>query len=162
VRNDRHAPKSCLHCLQHSSLSISSIDIVNRIFVLNLQVDIIARSSFKDAIPVFFWSELFISYFVTIHKQWIILPYSGVAWHTPVRTCVRLKIEIQNLDKAKKLKGAIKNLRQMGVSGKFMQVCVSFKQYTWFSVWLLLCFYYFVQNTLFVTTFSNSFFEFFI
>jgi len=32
---------------------------------------------------------------------------SGVAWHTPIRTCVRLKIEIQNLEKAKMLKYAI-------------------------------------------------------
>jgi len=33
---------------------------------------------------------------------------SGVAWHTPVRTCLRWKAEIQKLEKAKKLKNAIK------------------------------------------------------
>lgn len=40
----------------------------------------------------------------TVYLYNIVLCTSGEAWHTPVRTCVRLKIEIPKLDKAKKLK----------------------------------------------------------
>jgi len=40
------------------------------------------------------------------------------AWHTPVRTCVRLKSKIRRLEKAKKLKKCNKNLRQAGVGVK--------------------------------------------
>ena len=51
---------------------------------------------------------------------------NGVAWHTPVRTCVRLKIEIQNLEKAKKLKNAIQIFVKWRVRGKVMNMFISF------------------------------------
>ena len=41
-------------------------------------------------------------------------PTSGVAWHTPVPMCIRLKIEIQKLEKANKLKNSIKSLLNGG------------------------------------------------
>jgi len=55
---------------------------------------------------------------------------SGVACYTPVRTCLRLKIKIRKLEKAKKLEKSNKNLRQVGVRGKVIkEMSISFKQY---------------------------------
>ena len=47
-----------------------------------------------------------------------LLGSSGVAWHTPVRTCVRLKTEIQKLEKPKKLKNVIKIFVNWGLGVK--------------------------------------------
>jgi len=59
--------------------------------------------------------------------------YSGVAWHTPVRTCVRFKIKIRKREKAKKVEKCNKTLRQVGVSGEVTKMSILFKQYIWFS-----------------------------
>jgi len=53
--------------------------------------------------------------------------FSGVACYTPVRTCVRLKIKIRKLEKAKKLEKSNKNLRQVGVMSKVIkEMSISF------------------------------------
>jgi len=49
---------------------------------------------------------------------------SGVACYTPVRTCVRLKIKIRKLEKAKQLKKAIKIFVKWGLGVKLLKKCL--------------------------------------